>query len=189
MRISRQTLSGTGVQYTAWVPVNYLQLNFNVALYGIPSAAITGLTYSAQYTADDQSELRPITWSQAATTVTITYPVYQRTPGAQSLPHGMVTGDSVTIQGSGTGVLATGAQAVGFDGTYQVTVTSPTQYTITVTPSQTASGQGSATPARVFTTTGIPAATAIRANTNLTQPATAVRLAVATMTAGTWTSL
>jgi hypothetical protein len=37
----------------------------------------------------------------------------------------------------------------------------------------------------VFTTTGIPAATATRANTNLNQPATAVRLAVATMTGGT----
>jgi hypothetical protein len=185
MRISRSTLSGTGVQYTPWVPVNYLQLNFNVALYGLPSAAISGLAYSAQYTADDQSELRPISWTQSTTTVTINDPVYQRTPGAQSLPHGMSTGDSVTIQGSGTGVLANGTQAVGFDGTYQVTVTSPTQYTITVTPSQTASGQGTVTLARVFTTTGIPAATAIRANTNLNQPATAVRLAVATMTGGT----
>jgi len=182
VRISRTTYSTLAAGFGPWIPVNYLQLNFNVSLAVLPSAAATGQQFSAQYTTDDQVIQRPVQWSQAVNTVTITDPLYQQTPGSTANPHGLVTADSIDFLGSG---LAIPGVFTPFDGYYQVTVTSPTTYTITVTPSQTAAGNGFVIPQRVFTTTGIPTLSAARIITNLTQPCTAVRLAVAALTGGT----
>lgn len=174
--------------FSPWVPLNYLQLNFNVGLYVLPSAAATGASFSVQYTPDDQSNgspsQRPVNYTQAANTVTITDGTYQSNPGSQeALPHGLTTGDSVTL--TETGVSVPGG-FTNFDGTYTATVTSPTVYTVAVTPSQTvANGTAKVIRERIFTTTGIPAASAARIATNLTQPCAAVRLAVAALTTGT----
>jgi hypothetical protein len=96
-----------------------------------------------------------------------------------------VTGDTVTIEGTGSGTLSSGAAAVSFDGNYAVTVTGANTYTITVTPSQTASGDARVIPQRWSDTTIIPAATAARLQANTTQPATAFRFVVAALTTGT----
>lgn len=182
MRISRLTLNAPG--FTAPIPVNYMQPNFNVALAVIPSTAAAGLSCSAQVTMDDQQIKRQVTWSQVGQTVTITDGIQPQGKGSQSLPtqqnpHGMITGDTVTMEGTGT---ASGAGAVGFDGNYAVTVTSPTQYTITVVPNQTAVGVADVIPQRWQTSTAVPAATAARLYANLVQPVTAVRFVVAALT-------
>jgi len=177
MRISRTTYSTLAAGFGPWVPVDYLQRYFNLGLSVLPSAAATGASFSVQFTMDDLSISRPVTWSQALTTVTITDPVYQVNSGLPGIPHGLVTGDSITIQGTKNALLS-------FDGTYQATVTGPTTYTITVTPSQTANGASFVIPERVFTTTGIPALSSARISATLLIPCTAVRLAVAGLTAG-----
>lgn len=180
MRIARLTYSTTGAAgFTAPIPVNYTQPTFNVALGVIPSAAATGLSCKAQYTLDDQSIKRQVNWTQAVNTVTITDGIQPFGMGASSLasqqnPHGLITGDTINIEGTGN-----------FDGNYAVTVTNPTTYTITVTPSQTASGASQVIPQRWVDTTVVPAATAARLYTNTTQPATAFRFVVAALTTGT----
>jgi hypothetical protein len=182
MRIARITMTAAGVSNP--VPVNYTQPTFNVALAVIPSNANTVLSVGVQYTMDDQTTWRPVNWTQTTTTVTITDGTFQPTPNSSGNPHGLKNGDSITIQGSGSGQ---GTGFVSFDGTYNVTVTSDTAYTITVTPSQTASGQGTMIPQRwVFTASGIiPAGTAARTYANTTQPATAYRANLVTLTGGT----
>lgn len=188
MRIARLTYTTTGAAgFTVPIPVSYLQPTFNVALAVIPSAAATGLSCKAQYTLDDQSIKRQVNWTQAATTVTITDGIQPFGMGASALatqqnPHGLVTGDTISIEGTGTGAPL---PFTGFDGNYAVTVTSATAYTITVTPSQTASGSSLVIPQRWVDTTVVPAATAARLFTNTTQPATAFRFVVAALTTGT----
>lgn len=189
MRIVRYSYTANAAGQTPPIPVNYMQPTFNVALAVLPSAAATGLSCKAQYTMDDQSTKREVNWTQAAQVVTIT-------DGPQSFgqsaslpsqinPHGLVTGDTVTIEGTGSGILSTGAPAVSFDGNYSVTVTGPNTYTIPVTPNQTASGNARAIPQRWSDTTAIPAATAARLQANTLQPATAFRFVVAALTTGT----
>jgi hypothetical protein len=179
VRIARYTYTANVAGNSPVFQVNYTQPTFNVALAVIPSAAATGLSCSAQFTMDDQSILRPVNWTQTTTTVTITDGTYAVGSSTFSNPHGLITGDSVTITGTSSSNL------VGFDGTYNVTVTSPTAYTITVVPSQTAQGQGFVIPQRWLVTTIVPAATATRLYANTTQPATAFRFVVAALTAGT----
>lgn len=179
MRIVRISMLAAGVSQP--VPVNYTQPTFNVALAVIPSAANTVLSVGVQYTMDDQSILRPVNWTQTTTTVTITDGTYAVGSSTFSNPHGLVNNDSVTITGTTTSGL------IGFDGTYNVTVTSPTVYTITVAPSQTASGQSFVVPQRwVYTASGIiPSGTSARTFANTTQPATAYRANLVTLTGGT----
>jgi hypothetical protein len=173
----------TAAGVSAPVPVSYLQPTFNVALAVIPSNANTVLSVGIQYCLDDQSILRPINWTQTTTTVTITDGIYF--PGSQTAgnPHGLKVGDSVTI----TGTAVPGGSA-SFDGNYPVaSVTNDQVYTITVVPSQTASGQAFIVPQRwVFTGVGIiPAGTSARTYANTTQPATAFRANLVTLTGGT----
>ena len=184
MRIVRLTLNGPG--NTNPIIVNYMQPNFNVGVGVLPSAALVTaatLSCSAQYTMDDQAIKRQVTWTQAGTTVTVTDGIQPFGKGAANLPtqqnpHGLVTGDSINIEGTGTAGPLPGF--VSFDGNYNVTVTSPTQYTITVTPSQTvAAGVSDVIPQRWVTSTAVPLATATRLFANITQPFSALRFVVA----------
>jgi hypothetical protein len=182
MRIVRLTMNGPG--NTNPIPVNYMQPTFNVALAVYPSAAATGLSCKAQSTMDDQSIKRQVTWTQAANTVTITDGVQPFGKGAANLPtqqnpHGLITGDTINIEGTLSG------GGVAFDGNYPVTVTDPTHYTITVIPSQTiAAGVSDVIPQRWVDTTIVPAATAARLQGNTNQPATAFRFVIAALTTG-----
>jgi hypothetical protein len=188
MRVVRLTYTTTGAAgFTNPIPVNYMQPNFNVALGVIPSAAATGLSCKAQITMDDQSIKRQVNWSQTATTVTITDGVQSFGPWSQSLPsqlnpHGLVTGDTVNIEGTLSGQPAGIAS---FDGNYAVTVVDATHYTITVVPSQTTSGDAHIIEQRWSDSTAIPAATAARLYANVLQPCTAVRFVIAALTTGT----
>lgn len=183
MRIARMTLNGPG--FTAPVPVNYMQPNFNVGVAVLPSAAAAALTCSAQVCMDDQSIKRQVTWTQAANTVTITDGVQPQGKGSASLPtaqnpHGLSTGDTVNIEGTGSGG---NTGFISFDGNYAVTVVDATHYTITVIPSQTvAAGTADVIPQRWMTTTAVPLATAARLFANILQPFTALRFVVATLT-------
>jgi hypothetical protein len=165
MRPVRQTYSTTGAGFLPWVPISYLEGYFNVGLAVLPSSAAGGASFSAQYTMDDLSTFRvDRSFSQTTTTVTINDPL-----------HGLSVGDSVGIQRSNAGI----------DGVWQVaSIVDINNYTVTVTKSQSLVSTLETNILRVFTSTGIPAASAARINTNLTQPATAVRLAVAALTSG-----
>ena len=183
MRISRTSVSAAG--NGPWVPVDYMQATFNVGVTVVPSSAATGVSCSVQYTVDDPSTERGISWTQSGTTVTVTDPPWSANPNQPLIPHGLSVGDSVILQATGGG-LSSGFLSV--DGTYAVaSIVNANQYTVTVTPSQTVStpAAGLVSHARVFTTTAIPAATAARLSGNIIQPCCAVRLAVATLTAGT----
>ena len=188
MRIAKQTYVTLAAGFGPWIPLNYMQATFNVALAVLPSSLATGASFSVQYTMDDQSvggaHQRPVTYTQAAQTVTITDGLFQPNPGFPQTANGFSVGDSVTLTETGTSVAG---GFTNFDGSYQIaSIISANQYTVTVTPSQTvANGVAKAIQARVFTSTGIPAASAARIQTNLTNPCTAVRLAVAALTAGT----
>jgi hypothetical protein len=185
MRIARLTFNAPG--NTPPIPVNYMQPTFNVAVGVLPAAAAT-LACSAQFTMDDQSIKRQVTWTQAGNTVTITDGIQPFGKGAASLPssqnpHGLSTGDTINIEGTGTGGTPPGF--VSFDGNYPVTVVDATHYTITVVPAQTvAAGVSDVIPQRWITSTQVPLATAARLFTNITQPFTALRFVIATLTGG-----
>lgn len=176
MRIMRYTMTAAGVSPP--IMLDYRQNLFNIALGLLPSNANTVLSAGVQFTLDDQSIWRDVTWSQAANTVTITDGTFRAGSSQFGNPHGLKTGDSVSIRGSSPG-------AAGFDGDYDVTVTNDLVYTITVAPSQTLSGVSQVVPRRWIFTTAIPAATAARTMVNSAQIATAVRANVATLTGGT----
>jgi hypothetical protein len=184
MRVVRLTLTGPG--FTAPIQINYLQPTFNVAMGVVPSPAAATLSCKAQYTMDDQSIKRQVTWSQTGTTVTITDGIQPFGKGASNLPtqqnpHGLSTGDTITIEGTGSASPA----GISFDGNYAVTVTNPTTYTITVVPSQTAVGVSDVIPQRWLDSPAVPAATSTRLYANTNQPVTAIRFVVATLSAGT----
>ena len=176
MRIARLTLNAAGI--TNPVPLSYSQPTFNVSVGVFPSAANTTLACGVQYCIDDQSVFRQANWSQTGTTVTITDGVQSfgqnSSLTSQQNPHGLITGDSVTLLET-----STGNTGLGFDGNYTVTVVSPTVYTITVTPSQTAAGACRLVPQRWLYSTAVPSGTSARTIGNLETPATAVRLNVA----------
>ncbi len=172
MRIVRQLYTALAAGFSPWVMVNYLQPTFNVAMAVLPSADATGASFQVQYTMDDLSVLRPVQLSQATTVISVTDPL-----------HGLSTGDSVTLQATGTGQ---SSGPVSIDGTYQIaSIVDANNYTVTGGTSQTVSSRGAlSTPQRVFPFTGIPAASAARIANNLLQPCTAVRLDVAALTGG-----
>src|SRR5271170_4381094 len=103
MRISRTSYSTLAAGFGPWVPVDYLQATFNVALAVLPSAAATGQLFSVQYTMDDQSIFRQVNWTQATTTVTVTDGIQAFGPANSTTynPHGLTTGDTVQFLGSG----------------------------------------------------------------------------------------
>jgi hypothetical protein len=181
MRIVRLTFNAPGNSDP--IPVDYMQPTFNVALGMFPAAGTT-VAAKAQFCMDDQSIKRQVTWTQSGTTVTITDGIQPYGKGASSKPtqqnpHGLITGDTINFEGSLSG------GPVSFDGNYPVTVVDPTHYTIAVTPSQTvAAGVADVIPQRWLDTTILPAASATRIMSNTTQPATAYRFVIATLTGG-----
>ena len=156
-------LAAAGV--SPWVPLDYIGLAFGIGLGFSVDSAASGISAKVQHTFSDLAP-HPVTFAQAATTVTITDPL-----------HDLITGDSAVILGSAP------YATTGFDGTYPVTVTGVNTYTVTVTPSQSASGQLQVATLRVFdhpTMTGMTA----RADGNYAFPVKAVRLNVTAWTAG-----
>lgn len=164
-----------------WVPIDYLQGAIQVAVAVEPWSTATGLTATVQQTFDDLKASNPVTWTRAGTTVTVTDtgPPAILTPG-----HGLVTGDSIILKGSGSSNIDSPLDLSGNgDLGWTVTVTSATTYTFTTANTGPTSGQGFVTQLRVSTVTGFSAVNA-RTFGNIGYPVTAVRLNVSALTAG-----
>lgn len=181
------TVTLTAAGSTNWVPVDQVNAPFSLSLQVIPSSNFSGTAITVQHTYDSLGldGQRGVTFSQTATTVTITdtgVATGQTGPGGTT-GHGMASGDSVILLNTAQQALAAGK--VSIDGQYTVTVTSATQYTITVTPSQTFVGSALANNLRVqqnptITGTGVT----VRTDAQYQYPVRAIRLSAATLTAG-----
>jgi hypothetical protein len=182
-------ITGTNLGLSPWVPLSYLTDPFAVGLGAMISAAATGVSYTVQHTFDDLDQTllqRGVQVSRAATVAT----VFDN--GLFGNGHGLVVGDSVIIRGTGSAVLdspkSTAIPGVGGGGDYGWTVASVTDanhYTYTVANSGPAADAGAttATSLRVYNHATLAAA-ATRLDGYYAFPVTAIRLNVATLTAG-----
>jgi hypothetical protein len=172
----KQTVTPTaaGGAFGPWIPLDYLQRPFNVGLFVSLSQDASGITYSVEYSPDNpnagKSVANPVaSLSRTTTTATLTF----------TNPHGLVTGDSVTVVNSGDPNL---------DGTYTAAATSTTALTYTVANTGAAAGSPytQAVPMRVFPHATL-VALLVRAAGNFAFPCWAVRLHITAWTAGSAT--
>ena len=177
MRPVRITVNAVG--NSQWVPLNYDQSSFSVGLAVCPWSTATGLTYAVQHCFDDLTLFRNVQVSRSGTTATVT------DIGPDGLGHGLTTGDSVILRGTGSSVLDSPKSAIGNgDLGWTITVTSGTQYTYTCANS------GPTADANVSTALGLrvyPHATlsgSTRQDGNYAFPPRAVRISVSAITAG-----
>lgn len=181
MKLTRVTVAAVGT--SSWVPINVQPYSFGVGLGVAPWSTATGLTYTVQHSFDPPIQ-RPVSLVQtASTTVTVT------DTGLDGLGHGLTTGDSVIIKGSGSAVTDspvsasspnTGAGDVG----WTVTVVNNTSYTYTAGSSQTyASNNAQLTSFRVWPHATLAAVSA-RLDGNYAFPPRMVRLNVTAITGG-----
>lgn len=107
------SVSAAAVGSTAWIPLDYLQRPFNVALFSSLSQG-GACTYSVEYTPDNPNLMRaPIgSITRSGTTATVNFPA-----------HGLNTGDSMLVTGSGDANL---------DGVQKVTATDANTLTYVV---------------------------------------------------------
>lgn len=159
---------------SAWVPVNSRQTPFNVAVAVDFNSAASGITYTVEHTLDDPFLKRSIaSITRSTTTVTVTFPTAD--------PHGLSTGDTITVEGSGI---------TGMDGTFNVTVTNTTVLTYTSGTSATSTGD---TQCRVITMRIWPheflASKTAADDGNYAYPVAAIRLTLNAWSAGQATLL
>lgn len=184
MRPVRVVVNSTNLE-TQWVPLDYITDPFNVGLGFAPSSDAATISGTVQHTFDDldySTASRPITIARAAAVATVT------DTGPDGLGHGLVTGDNVIIMGCGApfdtpkvSIAGTQHGDLGAD----ITVTSSTQYTYAVANSGPTADNGSArvVSLRVFPHATI-AAQATRTDGYYAFPVTAIRLKMATLSAG-----
>jgi hypothetical protein len=172
----KQTVTPTasGGAFGPWIPIDYLQRPFNVGVFVSLSQDASGITYSVEHSPDNPNPTKltanPVaSLTRTTTTATLTF----------TNPHGLVTGDSVTVYNSGDPNL---------DGTYTVTATSTTVVTYTVANTGATAGgpYTQAVPMRVFPHDFMAGLTA-RADGNYAFPVMAIRLHVTAWTAGSAT--
>lgn len=94
---------------SAWARVDFQQRPFVVGMFCSLSEDASGITFSVEHTPDNPDLFVPITAARAGTVLTIT----------TAAPHGLVTGDAVTLNNSS------------FNGQYPVAST-PSTTTLTV---------------------------------------------------------
>ncbi len=173
MRPIKITQAAVGA--SPWVPLDYLQRPFNVALAASLSEDASGITYSVEWTPDNpnpgRKESNPVvSLSRTTTVATLTL----------AKDHGLNTGDSVTVYGSGDANL---------DGTYAVAST-PTTKSLTYTVANTGATAGAnstqAILMRVFPHDFMAGLTA-RADGNIAFPVLAVRINNTAYTGGSST--
>ncbi len=173
MRPIKVTQAAAGA--SPWIPLDYLQRPFNVSLTVTFSEDASGITASVEFTTDNPNPGR----KEANPVVSLT-----RTTTAATLTlandHGLSTGDSVTVYGSGSSNL---------DGTYAVAST-PTSKSLTYTVLNSGATVGAnSTQAilfHVFPHDFLAGLTA-RADGNFAFPVTAVRINNTAWTAGSTT--
>jgi hypothetical protein len=183
MRPIRVTLNAAG--YSQWIPIDYVESWFGVGLAVVLSED-GNLTYSVQFTLDetrlDQNVVNSrVTISRTTTVATVT------DAGPLLIGHGLTTGDSVIIKGSGSTNLDSAGPLYGNgDVGFNVASTpSTTTFTYAVASSGASADTGNAyiVRLRVFTHATLAAQTT-RQNGSLNYPVKAVRLYVSAYTAG-----
>lgn len=178
--------------YSPWILIDYTEAWFGVGVYVVLSED-GNLTYTVQYSADFDviqpglGGTRKVTISRTGTTATVT------DLGPYGLGHGLTTGDSVIIKGSGSSTLDSITQIAGQGGAFNsgdiglniASTPSPTTYTYTVANSGPTADNGNAYVSRfrVFPHGTLAALTARGAGT-INYPVRAVRLYVSAYTAG-----
>jgi len=186
MRPIRITVTAVG--NSQWIPLDYMQNAFAVALAIIPWSTVTGTpSFTVQHTFDDLAAQTPqsnyqVTISRSGTTATVT------DLGPDGLGHGMSTNDNVIIYGSGSTNLDTPKTAVtteNGDLGADITVTGNTTYTYTVANSGPTTASAFVRRMRVFNNDDTRLVTAsTRVDGNYAFPPRACRLKVITMAAG-----
>lgn len=156
--------TGSTTAESPWVPVSDQQNPFNVEVYGLPDSAFAATNYQLQVTGDDPQAQRQVTLTTSGTTATVT-----------DTAHGLVTGDSVVVQGTGTTVDTT-PNAV------DVTVVDVNTYTYTTGAAPPASAIARVATMR-FVNVGSPITTG-KSATLITGPCRAVRAKLAGWTTG-----
>jgi hypothetical protein len=186
MRPVKVTMNAAG--YSPWVPIDYIESWFGVGL-GVVLSEDGSLTYSVQFTMDDpridNNDLTSlVSISRTTTVATVT------DAGPFGLGHGLTTGDSVLIKGSGSPNLDSKSASIGAslgDVGYNVASTpSTTTFTYTVANSGAAASVANNTyiaRLRIFTHATLAAQTT-RQNGSLNYPVKAVRLYVSAYSAG-----
>lgn len=178
---------------TPWIPLDRMQDSFQVGLAVIPSEDVATLLASVQVTYDPMGDeyLMGVTIARAAAVATATFQ-YQ---------HGLTTGDTVVITGSGSAQLDSQpfGQQIGPPFTYNIN--QPVPITVASTPSPTTityavanagpatdGGNAKARIYRVFPViaalTGLSTRQQTALNSATLGPVTAVRLITTTITAG-----
>jgi hypothetical protein len=176
-RIQQVAVNVTAIgSATPWIKHDIYQTPFNLTLTALWDSVL-GATMGVQYISDDQSQTseRPVTVTQAGTTTATVTDYGPSTinggPANASwggpFGHGLQTGDQVWLEGTQAGI-DSGLQS------YTVTVTSQTQYTITVPLSQTINVSARVTSGRIFTHATLTGITA-RATGNYAFPVWASR--------------
>ena len=185
MRPIRITMTATG--NSQWIPLDYLQNAFAVALAIIPWSTVTGTpSYTAQHTFDDLGAPRLnsdlVNISRTTTTATVT------DTGPDGLGHGLSNGDNVILWGTGSTNLDSPKTAVANESGdlgWDITVTGNTTYTYTVSNTGPTVAQGYVRRLRVFNNDDTRLVTAsARVDGNYAFPPRACRLKVTTQAAG-----
>jgi len=184
MRPVRVSLNAAG--YSQWVLLDYIESWFGVTIAGIPSEDAS-LTYSAQFVLDydtiqtGRQTQAAVSISRSGTTATVT------DYGPNGLGHGLTTGDSVIVKGTGSTVLDSPAATIGQGelGWQVASTPSAHSWTYTVTNSGATSDQGttSLVRLRVFPHTVLNAVTA-RTTGSINYPVRGVRLYISSYSAG-----
>lgn len=186
MRPIRQTLNT--VAPGPWIPLDSFQGGFGVALAVIPWSTATGLVYTVQHTFDslDGGNLggegyRNVQVSRVAALATVF------DDGLDGIGHGLSTGDSVLIQGSGSSQMDSQKAIPPLKGdlAFAVTVTDNTHYTYPVANAGPLADGGTtrALALRVFPH-AVLAALSARSDGNYAFPPRACRLNVTALTGG-----
>lgn len=183
MRPVRITLNAIG--FSQWIPIDYVESWFGIGVAVIPSED-GNLTYTVQHTFDSEqaSASQPsnkVSIARAATVATVT------DFGILGIGHGLSTGDSVIIRGSGSTVLDSPAPqwGPGDVGWNVVSTPSPSTYTYTVANSGPTADGGNAYSSRlrVFPHATLAAQTTRQTGT-YNYPVRALRLWVSVCNAG-----
>lgn len=181
MRPLKATVNYVG--NSQWLPVDYMAVAFGIGVAVLPWSTASGLTYTVQHTFDSvsfPSASRPVAIARAGAVATVT------DTGPLGLGHGLSTGDSVIIKGSGSASLDTNPVILGQgDASVDVTVTSNTTYTYACTNSGPAADNGYA---KALTNRVLPHAVLVAQSTrqdgNYAFPVLGIRLKVTALAAG-----
>jgi hypothetical protein len=168
----------TAVGAGNWIKVDYEQRPFNEGMFYSVDEAGAGITAQVEHTPDNPDVFVNCTAVIVTTTATLTF----------ANPHGLITGDEITLNNTALPNSPGAAPTFSYDGQYAVAST-PTPSTLTVTVS--GSGPGVFAPTaraalcRIFADANLVTLTTTRKYAANTVPVLATRLHVTAITGGT----